>query len=250
MHRFVFIFLLLVVGCHVAAQTPQLPSAFSDGELEAGALAYLKVAKKGARYSPEVMMQAAEFFGYLAGYVDARTDGPNPDPTLVKCVRRKSIAEIAQRAAMLIADPAREKSESTRFEIGFSAIVACKDEMWKPRTTASAAATWQKFAENERLVAFYQPSAIGSGDTKTIWVMFDYKAEQQSPQSGRRYLSQKGQQELDCAQGRSRTVFFTWHAGRMGEGPVVYTGSIARPWEPNSPGGIATALAAIQCTHR
>ena len=109
-----------------------------------------------------------------------------------------------------------------------------------------ASAAWVKFAENERLTAYYEPVA---GAT-TVWVLFDYKTEQESSRSGRRYHSEKGQREVDCSGQRSRTVFFTWHAGRMGDGAVIYTGRAPTPWEPSSPGGIGRALAAVVCPSR
>ncbi len=113
-----------------------------------------------------------------------------------------------------------------------------------------ASAAWVKFGENDRLVSYYEPARTnktGAGII-SVWVMYDYKTEQKSQRSGRRYASQKGQQEVDCGGQRSRTIFFTWHAGRMGEGAVVYTGSKTLPWEPDSPGSIARALSAAVCT--
>ena len=113
-----------------------------------------------------------------------------------------------------------------------------------------ASAAWVKFGENDRLVSYYEPAKPGSAGTVTVWVMYDYKVEQESQRSGRRYFSQKGQQEVDCNGQQSRTVFFTWHAGRMGEGAVVYTGSKTLPWEPDSPGSIARALASAVCARK
>ena len=113
-----------------------------------------------------------------------------------------------------------------------------------------ASAGWVKFAENDRLVSYYEPAKPANGGIFTVWVMYDYKAEQESQRSGRRYASQKGEQEVDCEGQRSRTTFFTWHAGRMGEGAVVYTGSKPLPWEPNSPGSIARALASALCSRK
>ena len=113
---------------------------------------------------------------------------------------------------------------------------------------SSASAAWVKFGENDRLVSYYEPAKAEQGGNSVVWVMYDYKTEQKSERSGRRYFSQKGQQEIDCNGQRSRTVFFTWHADRMGNGAVVYTGSKALLWEPNSPGSIARALASTVCT--
>lgn len=111
-----------------------------------------------------------------------------------------------------------------------------------------ASAAWVKFAENDRLVSYYEPTKPDATGNVTVWVLYDYKVEQESQRTGRRYSSQKGQQELDCGGQRSRTVFFTWHAGRMGEGIVVYTGLKALPWEPNSPSSIGRALSTAVCT--
>lgn len=105
-----------------------------------------------------------------------------------------------------------------------------------------ASAAWVKFGENDRSASYYEPAKPGAAGNVIVWVMYDYKLEQESQRSGRRYASQKGQQEVDCGGQRSRTIFFTWHAGRMGEGVVVYTGSKALPWEPNSPGSFASRL--------
>ena len=117
-------------------------------------------------------------------------------------------------------------------------------------TATAASAAWVKFGENDRLVSYFEPVKSSVPGTVTVWVMYDYKAEQESPRSGRRYLSQKGQQEVECDGQRSRTVFFTWHAGRMGEGAVVYTGSRALRWEPDSPGSIARALSSAVCARK
>jgi len=123
-------------------------------------------------------------------------------------------------------------------------IILCKSE------TGTERSTWRKFGENERLTSYVeQRQPVNTGNV-IVWVLYDYKAEQQSQQSGRRYLSQKGQQEVDCTGQRSRTIFFTWHADRMGNGAVVYTGSKVLPWEPNSPGSIAKALAAQVCSSK
>ncbi len=116
--------------------------------------------------------------------------------------------------------------------------------------SASASAAWIKIGENDRLVSYYEPAKATGTGTLTVWVMYDYRAEQASQRSGRRYFSQKGQQEVDCSGQRSRTVFFTWHAAQMGEGMVVYTGLKPLPWEPNSPGSIARALASVVCNQK
>jgi hypothetical protein len=110
-----------------------------------------------------------------------------------------------------------------------------------------ASADWIRVGENDRLVTYYEPAKAGPDGTTTVWVMFDYKTEQISQRSGRRYSSQKGQQEVDCRGQRTRTVFFSWHEGRMGNGVVVYTGRQPIPWEPNSPDSIGRIISAVVC---
>jgi len=108
-------------------------------------------------------------------------------------------------------------------------------------------ATWQQFGENPRLVAYYREAASNREGHVVVWVLYDYRLAQESERSGRRYISQKGQQEVDCAGNRSRTVFFSWHSERMGNGQVVYSGTTPTPWEPNSPESIARALSTVVC---
>ncbi|MCL4844905.1 MAG: hypothetical protein KJ066_00075 [Acidobacteria bacterium] len=110
-----------------------------------------------------------------------------------------------------------------------------------------AEATWQQFGENSRLIAYYREAASNSEGHVVVWVLYDYKTAQESERSGRRYLSQKGQQEVDCTGGRSRTVSFSWHSEQMGNGRVVYSSTTATSWEPSSPDSIARALAAVVC---
>ena len=130
---------------------------------------------------------------------------------------------------------------------------------WKTRTCVSAllaclstvtSAAWVKFGENERLTAFYDEVVPDNSGAALVWVMFDYKVEQTSPRSGRTYFSEKARHEVDCLAARSRTVFFTWHQGHMGDGRIVYTGSAPLPWEPNSPNSIARALTLAICPRR
>ena len=110
---------------------------------------------------------------------------------------------------------------------------------------------WVRVAENGRSVAYVDPSIRRSGETATYWVMFDYKAVQESPRSGRRYLSEKAQHETECRSERDRAIFFTWHAEQMGNGVVVYTGSKPTNWEPtNSPGSLGNAFWKFVCTNQ
>lgn len=81
-----------------------------------------------------------------------------------------------------------------------------------------------------------------------MWVLFDYKSIQASPRSGKQYFSEKAQYEIDCRSERERVLFFTWHAEKMGNGVVVYTGRKPTAWEPaNSPGSYAITFWKFAC---
>lgn len=115
-------------------------------------------------------------------------------------------------------------------------------------SSTSATAEWVPIGENNRSVAYIDTTLRRSGDTATYWVMFDYKAVQESARSGRRYLSEKAQREIECRSERDRVLFFTWHAEHMGNGIVVYTGNKPTNWEPtNSPGSFANGFWQFVC---
>lgn len=115
---------------------------------------------------------------------------------------------------------------------------------------ASSAATgeWVKIAENNRSVAYVDTDVKRTGDLASYWVLFDYKTEQVSSTSGRRYWSEKSQRETECSGERSRVMFFTWHSEKIGFGEVVYTGNKPFAWEPSSsPGSYGNAFWKYVC---
>jgi hypothetical protein len=79
--------------------------------------------------------------------------------------------------------------------------------------------------------------------------MYDYKSTQESPISGRRYISEKDQYEIDCKQSRYRSLFATWHANQMGDGIIIYTHRKLGEWEPtSSPNSFASGFWQFACT--
>lgn len=114
--------------------------------------------------------------------------------------------------------------------------------------STNASAEWVRIGENSRSIAYADTSIRRSGDTAVVWVLFDYKSIQESPRSGRRYLSEKAQHEIACKLERDRVLFFTWHADQMGNGAVVYTGKKPTDWEPtSSPGSYGKAFWKFAC---
>jgi len=109
--------------------------------------------------------------------------------------------------------------------------------------SANSNADWVQLGENSRLTIYVDSTVRTNAGNVVVWVLFDYKDVQQSPRSGRRYLSEKAQYEIDLKEERCRVLFFTWHEGRLGNGKVVYTGNKPKAWEPTtSPDSIANGL--------
>lgn len=114
--------------------------------------------------------------------------------------------------------------------------------------TGDLHAGWLQIGENDRLVTYVDTTINTNGNNVVVWVLFDYKSVQESRRSGKRYFSEKAQYELDCAAKKARILFFTWHAKRMGNGPIVYTGNKPMDWEPtSSPHSIASFLWKYTC---
>ena len=117
--------------------------------------------------------------------------------------------------------------------------------------STNAAAEWIRVGENNRSVAYVDSAVRRTGDVATYWVMYDYKFIQESPRSGKKYLSEKAQYQTECQAERNRAVFFTWHSEQMGNGTVVYTGNKATKWEPtSSPGSLAKAFWSFVCSNK
>ena len=104
-------------------------------------------------------------------------------------------------------------------------------------------ADWLQVGENQRLVTYVDTTIRTNQSSVLVWVLFDYKAVQESPLSGKRYLSEKAQYEIDLVSEKARVLFFTWHSAGMGNGTVVHTGNKPLAWEPTSaPDSIASVL--------
>lgn len=113
----------------------------------------------------------------------------------------------------------------------------------------SVLAEWIFVGENNRSAAYIDTAIRRTSDIATYWVLFDYKAEQVSQRSGRRYRSEKAQHQINCRQERNRTIFFTWHSDQMGNGVVIYTGENTTNWEPtSSPGSYGNVFFNYLCS--
>ena len=91
-------------------------------------------------------------------------------------------------------------------------------------------------------------SILLKGNLAKMWQLFDYKTVQTV--AGDSLLSMKRFNEYDCAAGRTRTLGYTWFAGNMGNGKVVYSTMEQLPWEPVVPRTINHTLWKTACAKK
>ena len=87
-----------------------------------------------------------------------------------------------------------------------------------------AAAAWERAGAGEDGMVVYADAATiqKAGDVVKMWGLLDYKTAEKDA-AGKPYLSAKLLQEFDCKGERGRTRFFSFHAGQMGAGQLVYS---------------------------
>lgn len=98
----------------------------------------------------------------------------------------------------------------------------------------AVSADWVKLGENERSTIYIHSDFKKIIGIRQAWMLFDYKEVQVSPLSGRRYLTEKAQWEIDCDGEKVRVLSSIWHAKSMGNGVVVYTTTTPTQWLPTS----------------
>ena len=87
-----------------------------------------------------------------------------------------------------------------------------------------AAAAWERVgAAGDGMVVYADPATIQSaGDIVKMHALLDYKTAEKDA-TGKPYLSAKLLQEYDCKGERGRTRYYSFHAGQMGAGKLVYS---------------------------
>jgi hypothetical protein len=116
-------------------------------------------------------------------------------------------------------------------------------------SSAPAYAEWVKGAYTESeggYTVYVDPDTIRrKGDLVQMWVQYDYKTVQTV--AGFSYLSEKTQQQYDCAEERYRFLSRTWFSGYMGTGNVVFDNSNESKWEPVAPESVGLTVWKVAC---
>lgn len=113
--------------------------------------------------------------------------------------------------------------------------------------SSNVAAVWVEVGGNEVTVAYADSGTIRrAGDMVKMWHLLDY-ANARSIEGIKPYLSIKMQDEYDCAQERTRTLYMSLHSGNMGAGEVLGTVTDRGDWRPVPPDTLVETLRAFAC---
>ena len=113
-------------------------------------------------------------------------------------------------------------------------------------TATAASAEWTQSGESDIYIQYVDVATIRSnGNLVKMWDLKDHKTVEKS--AGFSYLSDKAQQEYDCKEEKKRVLAFTWFAGKMGGGKVVYSDNDPGKWNPIYPGSNGEILWKIAC---
>lgn len=98
--------------------------------------------------------------------------------------------------------------------------------------SSSALAEWVKLGGNGTDTLYADPtSIIKSSSMVKMRTLHDYKAAIKVTGAAA-FLSSEVQEEYDCKENQSRTLFFSFHPRNMGKGKKVYSDSEPHTWEP------------------
>jgi hypothetical protein len=111
-----------------------------------------------------------------------------------------------------------------------------------------AAAEWVAIGSNDTSTFYADPATIrSSGEVTRMWDMIDEKNAKVTD-SGKRYMSSKGQNEYDCHGVRMRLLYTSYHSANMGEGEIVFSEPDPGGWVAAPPGSGIGTLWKIACS--
>ena len=113
--------------------------------------------------------------------------------------------------------------------------------------SSGAWADWIPVGGSDEQTAYINPTTIRrSGDRAKLWGLYDYKSAKALGK--RHYLSIRAQNEYDCKEERSRSIYSTFNAENMGGGETVYVSDgVPGNWTPVVPGSVGETLWKIAC---
>jgi len=80
-----------------------------------------------------------------------------------------------------------------------------------------------------------------------MWVLYDYKLVQRAGAPPLLYLSDRTQQQFDCAQELIRPLAYTWFSLNMAKGIPVANNANESKWQPVAPGSVGLLMWKVAC---
>jgi hypothetical protein len=106
---------------------------------------------------------------------------------------------------------------------------------------------WVAVNHNKYATGYANPATIvKDGNIAKMWTLVDCKTTTFFS-GGSPFMSIKSQEEFDCKERKLRTLVYTLHAVKMGEGEVIFRDSNPRKWEPILPGSAMEDFLKIAC---
>jgi hypothetical protein len=110
----------------------------------------------------------------------------------------------------------------------------------------NAMAEWIKVGSNETDTLYADPTTIIRTSYKVkMQTLHDYKMAMKA--AGSAFLSIVVQEEYDCKESQSRTLYFSFHSSNLGKGRMIYSDTAPHKWEPVRPGSVRETLWKFAC---
>jgi hypothetical protein len=106
---------------------------------------------------------------------------------------------------------------------------------------------WVAVSHNKYATGYANPATIvKKNNIAKMWTLVDCKTVTFFS-GGSPFMSIKSQEEFNCKEKELRTLVYTLHSGKMGEGEVVFSDSNPRKWEPVLPESAMEDFLNIAC---
>jgi hypothetical protein len=110
-----------------------------------------------------------------------------------------------------------------------------------------AHAEWVRYDVTDSTIAYYDPSTISkTGPVAMVWTI-DSLGTNSKPRIKWDWVSIRSLMEINCSNGKQRSVQATAHELDMGAGNILFTKSSPAEWEYTAPGTVGAALQTLIC---
>ena len=110
----------------------------------------------------------------------------------------------------------------------------------------NAGAEWFKIGGNETDTLYTDSTTIiRSAHKVRMQSLYDNKTAMKA--AGETFMSIALQEEYDCNENQARTLYFSFHTGKLGKGRKIYSDTERHKWEFVRPGSLREILLKFAC---